>query len=93
MNNAPYGETIGNATRRTDMHLLNEMEKARLLVKKPHCVKFRVFDGQVAEASKKSCGAKTGGVGMDCNAEGQSLYQQAFCKFHFRAGVQQAQNE
>ena len=48
MNNAPYGKTIENVARRTDIRLLNDMEKARSLAEKPHCVDFRVFDGQVA---------------------------------------------
>ena len=48
MNNAPYGKTIENVARRTDIRLLNDLEKARRLAEKPHCVDFRVFDGQVA---------------------------------------------
>ena len=48
MNNAPYGKTIENVVRRTDIRLLNNMVKARWLAEKPHCVDFRVFDGQVA---------------------------------------------
>ena len=48
MNNAPYGKRIENVARRTDIRLLNDMEKARKLAEKPHCVDFRVFDGHVA---------------------------------------------
>ena len=48
MNNASCGMTIDNVARRTDIRLLNDMEKARRLAEKPHCVDFRVFDGQVA---------------------------------------------
>ena len=48
MNNAPYGKTIENVARSTDIPLLNDMEKALRLAEKPHCVDFRVFDGQVA---------------------------------------------
>ena len=48
MNNAPYGKTIENVARRTDIRLLNDIEKAQRLAEKPHCVDFRVFDGQVA---------------------------------------------
>ena len=48
MNNAPYGKTIEDVARRTDIRLLNDMEKARRLAEKPHCVDFRVFDGQIA---------------------------------------------
>ena len=48
MNNAPYGKTIENVVRRTDIRLLNDMEKALKLAKKTHCVDLRVFDGHVA---------------------------------------------
>ena len=48
MNNAPHGKTIENVARRTEIKLLNDMEKARKLAEKPHCVDFRVFDGQLA---------------------------------------------
>ena len=53
MNNAPYGKTIENVARRTDIRLLNDMEKARKLAENPHCVDFRVFDGQVAPPEKQ----------------------------------------
>ena len=48
MNNAPYGKTIENVARRTDIRLLNSMKKARRLAEKLHCVEFRVINGQVA---------------------------------------------
>ena len=48
MNNVPYGKTIENVARRTDIRLLTDMEKARKLAEKPNCVDFRVFDGHVA---------------------------------------------
>ena len=48
MYNAPYGKTIENVARRTDIRLLNDMKKARKLAEKPHCVDFCVFDGQSA---------------------------------------------
>ena len=48
MNNAPYKKTIENVARLTDIRLLNDMEKARKLAEKPHCVNFRVLDGQLA---------------------------------------------
>ena len=53
MNNAPYGKTIEDVARRTDNRLLNGMEKARKLAEKPHCVNFRVFNGQVAQAEEQ----------------------------------------
>ena len=48
MNNAPYAKTIEKMARRTDIRLLNDIEKTRRLAEKPHCVDFRVFDNQVA---------------------------------------------
>ena len=48
LNNAPYGKTIENVARCTDIRLINDMKKTRKLAEKPHCVDFRVFDGQVA---------------------------------------------
>ena len=53
MYNATYGKTIENVTRPTDIRLLNDMEKARKLAEKPHCVYFRVFDNQVAPLTKQ----------------------------------------
>ena len=53
MNNAPYWKTIENVARRTDIRLLNDMEKARKLAEKPHCLDFRVFDGQVAQPEEQ----------------------------------------
>ena len=53
MNNAPYGKTIENVARRTDIRLLYDMEKARKLAEKPHCVDFRVFDGQMAQQEEQ----------------------------------------
>ena len=49
MNNAPYGRTIENVARRTDIRLLNDMEKSRKLAEKPHSLDFRVFDGNVKQ--------------------------------------------
>ena len=53
MNNAPYGKTIENVARRTDIRLLNDMNKARKLAEKPHCVDFHVFDGKVAQQEEQ----------------------------------------
>ena len=36
MNNAPYKKMIENVARRTDIRLLNDMEKARKPAEKPH---------------------------------------------------------
>ena len=53
MNNAPYGKTIENVARRTDIRLLNDMEKARRLAEKLLCVDFRVFDNQVVQPEEQ----------------------------------------
>ena len=53
MNNAPYGKTIENVARSTDIRLLNDMEKAQKLAEKPHCVDFMVFDGNVATTEEQ----------------------------------------
>ena len=53
MNNAPYWKTIENMARRTDIRLLNNMEKSRKLAEKPYCVDFRVFDCQVAQSEEQ----------------------------------------
>ena len=53
MNNAPFGKKIDNVARCTDIRLLNDIVKARKLAEKPHCVDFRVFDGQVAPAEEQ----------------------------------------
>ena len=53
MNNAPYGKTIEYVARRTDIRLLNDIKKARRLAEKPHCVDFRLFDGQVAQPEEQ----------------------------------------
>ena len=53
INNAPHGKTIENVAWRTDIRLLNDMEKARKLAEEPHCVDFRVLDGQVAPLTEQ----------------------------------------
>ena len=47
-NNAPYGPTIANVALIIEICLCNDMEIARRFAEKPHCVDFRVFDGQLA---------------------------------------------
>ena len=57
MNNAADGKTIENVARRTDIRLLNYMEKARRFAEKPHCVDFHVLDGLVAPPEEQVDGA------------------------------------
>ncbi|MCA3774185.1 MAG: hypothetical protein IN818_04135 [Cutibacterium sp.] len=47
MNNAPYGKTIENVARRSDIRLSNDMPKAQRLAEKPHCIDWRAFDEQL----------------------------------------------
>ena len=44
MNNAPYGKTIENVAKRSDIRLVTDEDAARRLAEKPHCVDFRIFD-------------------------------------------------
>ena len=44
MNNSIYGKTIENVAKRSDIRLITEEDKARLLAEKPHCLDFRVFE-------------------------------------------------
>ena len=53
INNAPYEKTIENVARRTDICLLNDMDKARKFTEKPHCVNFHVFDGQETQPEEQ----------------------------------------
>ena len=53
MNNALYEKTIENVAQQIDICWLNEMESARRLAEKPHCVNLRVFDGQLAPPEKQ----------------------------------------
>ena len=55
MNNSPYGKTIENAARRSDIRLLNDPEEARKLAEKPHCVDFRVFNQDLIGIEMRKC--------------------------------------
>ena len=43
MNNAPYGKTIENIGKRTDIRLLNDETKTYRLTEKPHCIDIKIF--------------------------------------------------
>ena len=43
MNNSPYGKTIDNVAKRSNIKLLTSLEKMRKLAEQPHCIDLRVF--------------------------------------------------
>ena len=43
MNLSVYGKTIENPAKRSDYRLFTDMNKARQMAEKPHCIDFRVF--------------------------------------------------
>ena len=43
MNLAPYGKTIENVAKRSDIRLLIDPDKMRKLAEQPHCIDLRVF--------------------------------------------------
>ena len=44
MNNAVYGKTCENMRKRTDIRLINDVQKAAKLLDKPHCMNVSIFD-------------------------------------------------
>ena len=55
MNNSPYGKTIENAAKRSDIRLLTDEEQARKLADKPHCVDIRVFEPDLIGIEMRKC--------------------------------------
>ena len=43
MNNSPYGKTIENVEKRSNIKLLTSLEKMRKMAEQPHCIDLRVF--------------------------------------------------
>ena len=73
MTNFPYGKTIENAARRSDIRLLNDPEKARKLAENQLWVDFRVFDESLI------------GIEMSkCRHFINKLFQHGFCVLEWR---------
>ena len=53
MNNAPYEKSIEYVAQRTDICLLNNIEKARRFAEKPHCKDICLIKGQVTPSKKQ----------------------------------------
>ena len=58
MNNAVYGKTCENQKKRTDIHLVNNKEKASKLLDKPQCLNFRIFDENLVAIELRKVVAK-----------------------------------
>ena len=43
MNNLPYGRTIENVAKRSNIKQITSLDKTRKLAKQPHCIDLRVF--------------------------------------------------
>ena len=48
MNNSVYGKTCENMKKRTDIKLVTNDNKRRLLTNKPHCLSYRIFGENLA---------------------------------------------
>ena len=53
MNNAPYGKTIENVAKRSDIRLIVDELKAVKLAEKPHCIDFRMFAENLFEVEMR----------------------------------------
>ena len=57
LNNSVYGKTCENLTKRSDIRLITDQKKCSKLVRKPHCLGFRIFSEDIAavEMRKLRC--------------------------------------
>ena len=97
MNNAPYNKTIKNVAQRIDIRLLNNMEKARKLAKKPDCwlPRIRSLGGAAGKTNRgrgRKKAATAGNAGGAYDAEAQSFYKKVVRQWLLRAKAQQAKN-
>ena len=47
-NNSIYGKTVENQKKRTDIRLVNNEKHCKMLIKKPHMMRFRIFEENLA---------------------------------------------
>ncbi len=47
-NNSIYGKTVENQKKRTDIRLVNNERHCKMLIKKPHMIRFKIFDENLA---------------------------------------------
>ena len=57
LNNSVYGKTCENLTKRTDIRLVTDGRKCELLIRKPQCLNFQIFNEDIAavELQKVQC--------------------------------------
>ncbi len=47
-NNSIYGKTVENQKKHTDIRLVNNERQCKMLIKKPHMMRFKIFDENLA---------------------------------------------